>query len=432
MGNQGKPVVGIPRWLTTANLLGIVLAFTLAIPFGAHASHQGPPTGLVVAGRPVINASYAPTAAKLRWSDSALGTTEYALQRSTSSTFNASVVEVRIAKNTFEFWDETFTKVGTFYYRIRSISGADPSPFSNTATLVNSSGLALPAAAPSVPTELDGVVEGSGVRFSWKDNATTESFFRVERAAADAGAGQNLTWQWRGNVAAASGSGSRPSFLDTDPGAEPLYRVTAFNGKGSTRSYAFGPVHVVPGVDTQGVVSMINNLSSAVPTNLQSLVPSNLVPSDAVGTVNTIVSPFASTASGLTSAIPAASNVVSSVNALASQGQAIATGLASGVGPITSPWVSVATGLASGAAATVASVTANPTAGLPPVDQWVIWFSFRFGGTTYNPNLFLAPASCVPLNCAPPVTNPNFQCQPVPSADGIEYCFVIYTPTTRS
>jgi hypothetical protein len=422
MGNQGKPVVGIPRWLTAANLLGIVVAFTLAIPFGARASHQPAPS--LAIGARIVNPGYADTAIKIKWTDSAVGTTEYALQRSTSSAFNVSVIEWRIAKNTFEFWDETFTRVGTFYYRMRSIVGADPSGFSNTVTLVNNSALALPT-APAVPTELSAVQEGAGIRFSWKDNASNEAFFRVERAVAEEG--QNLTWLWRGNVSLASGSGTRASFLDTDSGVEPSYRVSVFNGKGSARSYAFGPVHAVPGVDTQGVMSMINNIGSAIP-GIQSLVPTNLtslVPSNAVGTVNSIVSPLASFATGL---------VPKDVTTVASPYASFATALVSAVGPVASPWVSAATAVASGAGTTVSSavasagsVIANPTSVLAPLDNIKIWIAVRFTGQDFylpSPNgLWLWPATCTPSTCPVPKNEPSFSC--TPTNVGLDYCIMI-------
>ena len=437
MGSPGKPTVGIPRWLTGANLIGIALAFTLAIPFGARATVQGPPTNLCVCARINPASGYAPTAAKLTWQDaSSATTTQYALQRSTSSAFNASVVEYRIAKNTFEFFDETFTRNGTFYYRIFSYVGADRSATaSNTATLVNGSTLGLPSSAPGVPDQLTAEAATNGVRFSWVDHSTTETFFRVERGTAAEGGSANATWEWRGNVLMASGSGSRVGFVDTDPGEGPMYRVTAFNGKGASRSYAFGPYPNVPGVNTSGVQSMVNQVASGVPTNVSSVASpfvsmatgvTSAIPSDINGTINGIVSPLASTASGLTSAVPAASNVVNSVNAIASPWLAVASGLTTLVP--SNPATLIPTVDASSAIATA-------TSAIPPVENWKLWIGLRFNFPPAPPsyifNQWILPTSCLSTSpiCNPPAS-PTF-CGPLPFVANLEYCYTLEIPTTR-
>jgi len=66
-----------------------------------------------------VCARLSPTAVRLTWSDPGALAQNYIIQRSTVEDFSSSAIEIRIAKNTLEFADETATYGVTFYYRSR-------------------------------------------------------------------------------------------------------------------------------------------------------------------------------------------------------------------------------------------------------------------------------------------------------------------------
>lgn len=431
MGNQGKPVVGIPRWLTTANLLGIVLAFTLAIPFGARASHQGGPTNLVVSRISSPN-GYAPTALKLTWQDpGSATTTKYQLQRARDAAFSQSVVSWVIARNTFEFWDETFTASAvTFYYRVWSYVGEDRSSTpSNRVSATNNTGT-VPPSTPAAPTFPATENAGQGVRISWQDNSSTETFFRIERGTAEAQS-QNLTWEWRGNAPYKAGSGTRTSWVDSDGVTGSYYRITAFNPKACdtsrpesntcARSNAIGYTAVgVPNV-VPSSIGIPSDLTSATAiaspfVSMATGISSALNPAGLQSSVNNIVSPLA----GATSLIPAPSGVASTVNAVASNASAIASNLIAATGAA-SPFVSSAQ-----------SVLANPTGLLPNLNNYGLFIGMRinnpgFPPQPFGPQIWLLPASCINNPSCPPPANPT-ACNPI--IPPFEYCYYIDTDPT--
>ncbi|MFP5356654.1 MAG: hypothetical protein ACLGIK_16190, partial [Gemmatimonadota bacterium] len=135
-GVQGLDSGGIPRWITGLTLAAILAALAVVVPAQVRASHTPSPTNLCVCFR------MSPTAPKLTWSDTAGSATiqGYILQRSRTADFTSAVIEIRIARNTFDFIDETIEFNTTFHYRVASYLGTDRSGWSNVVSATNGSG----------------------------------------------------------------------------------------------------------------------------------------------------------------------------------------------------------------------------------------------------------------------------------------------------
>lgn len=255
---------GIPRWLTVVNLLAILVALAIVVPQQGRATHTAPPENLRIIAR------LSPTTPKLVWSDPSQSLSQgYILQRSTTADFSSSVVEIRIARNTLDFVDETLTFNKTFYYQVRSITGTDRSNPSNVAIAYNGTGTA--PAKPAAPDDIRLASESGGLRVSWRNNATNEYGVWVQRS------GDNgTTWEIRASLSLNS-----TSYLDNDaPAGAPMYRIWTFNSGGLSPSYAVqfanASTPTVPGVPTVGVPSIpAIPTVPGVPTSILSVVPSN-------------------------------------------------------------------------------------------------------------------------------------------------------------
>ena len=347
---------GIPRWLTGINLAAILVALAVVVPIQVRASHAPSPTNLCVCFR------LSATAPKLTWSDAASAATiqGYILQRSKTSDFTSNVIEIRIARNTFDFIDETIESNVRLYYRVASYAGSDRSGWSNSVTGLNGTGT-YPG-KPATPTNLSIEAAGSGLRVSWSNPATNETGVWVQRSGDNA-----ATWEYRASLSANSSS-----FVDNDPPAgAPMYRIATFNSSGASFSYAVQYVNQnAPGVPTLGGIPQ--------PSVPQASVPG--VPT--IGPLPTIGNPTVPGVSVPPGVIP--SNPTA----------------------IASPWLNQ---IPSNPSTLVPSIPAVPTFRDPMTYRF--WIGLRIGSPQNQPvGMWILPVSCFGFGCPPPPTQPPTVC----------------------
>ncbi len=347
---------GIPRWLTAVNLLAILVALAVVIPTQVRASHTPAPEGLCVCAR------LSDTAPKLTWRDPSSLTQGYVLQRSRTLDFSSGVVEIRIARNTFDFVDETLTFSQIFRYRIASIVGTDRSAWSNDVGAGNPAGTA--PAKPAAPDNINVAQNPNGLRITWTNPATNETGVWVQRSG-DSG----TTWEFRASLSLNS-----TSYLDTDPPPGTVsYRIWNFNSGGLAPSYA------VQYVDPRVATPSVPNVQSLVPTNLTSatslatLVPTNLT-----------------SATSLVTLVP--TNLTT------------ATAIASATGIVTT--LATATSIVTAIPNPVTMIpTINPSTLIPDPEKLGAWIGIKEGFSgTYIQSIWLHPSRCrlAGATCAPP------------------------------
>jgi hypothetical protein len=118
------------------------------------------------------------TQIKLSWKDNSKGEDGYSIERSDASGQNFSEIK-QTAANATTYSDAGLTAGTTYQYRVKAISmqGAIPSDYSNTVTATTQSN-AVPAAPSTLAVT---VVSASQLKITWKDNASNETGFYLER-----------------------------------------------------------------------------------------------------------------------------------------------------------------------------------------------------------------------------------------------------------
>lgn len=259
---------GIPRWVSGANVVALVLGLVFFAPSPGTAAHAPPPENLCVCAR------LSATAPKLTWSDPSGLSQGYVLQRSLVADFSSDAIELAIARNTFDFADETRSFGARFYYRVASVAGGDRSPWSSVVVARNGRGTA--PRAPAAPDDVTVTPEEGGLRIGWLNQAINETGIWVERSG-DGG----TTWAFRATLSLNS-----TTYLDADPPtAGPTYRVWTFNAGGVSSSHEVtyaNASRVSPTVPSIGAIQpslpTIGLPSGLVPSTLptQGLIPSTL------------------------------------------------------------------------------------------------------------------------------------------------------------
>lgn len=69
-----------------------------------------------------------------------------------------------------------------YYFRVRAVTAAGPSPYSDSAPAQTQSGPPGPPAGPAAPTSLSAVAAAGAINLSWTDNASDETGFHCERS----------------------------------------------------------------------------------------------------------------------------------------------------------------------------------------------------------------------------------------------------------
>ncbi|HVL89457.1 MAG TPA: hypothetical protein VM841_04390 [Actinomycetota bacterium] len=389
-GVQGLDSGGIPRWITGLVFAAIVAALAVVVPAQVRAAHTPSPSNLCVCFR------MSPTAPKLTWSDTAGSATiqGYILQRSRTADFTSAVIEIRIARNTFDFIDETIEFNTRFYYRVASYLGSDRSGWSNVVSATNGNGT-YPT-KPATPSDLTLSNEGGGLRVSWSNPATNETGVWVQRSS-DNGA----TWEYRASLAMNS-----TSYHDNDvPAGAPMYRVATFNSAGASYSYSVQYVNQnAPGVPTVGPIA------PSIPAMSIPGFPSVGIPSVGFPTV-----PGFSVPPGL---IPSNPTAIASpwLNMLPSNPTAIASPwlnlIPSNPTAIASPWLNM--------------IPSNPATLVPTVRDpltYRVWIGLRFGSPQNQPvGVWILPATCFGFGCPPPSMQPPSNC--IGFRGALELCYL--------
>lgn len=197
------------------------------------------------------------TRAQLAWTDNSGNETGFEIERKTLGGTFAKVGEV--AGGVASYLDTSLTANTAYTFRVRAISVAGNSGYSNEASVTT-----LPL-APAAPSGLTATVQDGGkVRLTWIDGSFNESGFLLERKDGNgafqllAGLGENST-----------------TYTDTGraPGATYSYRVRATNAGGESpyANEATVTVNTPPGIPT----ALTANATSSLAIGLNWTVGSN-------------------------------------------------------------------------------------------------------------------------------------------------------------
>ena len=175
----------------------------------------------------------------LTWTDNATNETSYVVRRSVNGGAFAALATLaaNAGTGTMTYTDTTTTLGNTYAYQVQAINGVIVSAFSNTASVTV-------AAAPAAPTTLTATLQAAlgtapKIALSFRDNATTETGFGVERSV-NGGAFAAIT-----TLPAKTGTGT-VTYTDTAvaAGNSYAYRVRAVNGT-IVSAYSNTPATVV-------------------------------------------------------------------------------------------------------------------------------------------------------------------------------------------
>jgi FtsP/CotA-like multicopper oxidase with cupredoxin domain len=135
---------------------------------------------LVVQGLPAAPSNLTATLAagpqvNLAWIDNANNETNFVIERATNTGPFAQIAVV--GANIVTYVDSTVLPGTTYTYRVAAVNAVGLSPYSNTAQVV------VPG-APAAPTNLTAIILTAPVRvqLTWRDNATNETGFVIERS----------------------------------------------------------------------------------------------------------------------------------------------------------------------------------------------------------------------------------------------------------
>jgi len=130
----------------------------------------------------------------LNWNDRSQKEVRYDIQRATDNTFTAGLVTFSVPANTITYTDTTVANNSRYSYRVLAIGGlvGDTQVYLNTIgfptmsadSISNVQQVLIGAApgAPTAPTNLAATPQaGPQVSLTWRDNATNETGFSVER-----------------------------------------------------------------------------------------------------------------------------------------------------------------------------------------------------------------------------------------------------------
>ncbi|HNN12341.1 MAG TPA: multicopper oxidase domain-containing protein, partial [Anaerolineales bacterium] len=159
--------------------------------------------------------------ASLSWTDNANNETGFIIQRSTNG--GAFTQIATPAADVTSFIDTTVATGNTYTYRVAAANAAGNSAFSNTAQAV----FVTPPAAPSNLTLT--LQAGPQIRLTWRDNATTETGFIIQRSTNGGAFTQIATAPARNNT-------GNVNYTDTTiaAGNTYQYRVAATNTAGNS------------------------------------------------------------------------------------------------------------------------------------------------------------------------------------------------------
>ena len=155
----------------------------------------------------------------LSWTDNADNEDGYKIERKTNAVGSTFAQYATVGPNVATFADTGLTALSTFFYRVVGFNADGQSSYSNEA---NAKTLPNPPGAPNALTAT--ALSNTKIKLAWKDNASNEDGFKIERKTGAAGLFAEV-----GTVAP-----NVKTFTDTSLSAltEFFYRVRAFNAGG--------------------------------------------------------------------------------------------------------------------------------------------------------------------------------------------------------
>jgi predicted secreted protein len=160
----------------------------------------------------------------LAWTDNSTDETGLKIERCTGAGCADFTQIATVTANTTSYSNTGLSASTSYSYRVRATNAGGDSDYSNTATAVTQAAPVVPAAPTNLVTT---AVSKSQINLSWKDNATNETGFKIERCkgatctnfAQVATVGENVT-----------------SFANTGLTANTTYRfrVRAYNASGNS------------------------------------------------------------------------------------------------------------------------------------------------------------------------------------------------------
>ena len=137
--------------------------------FGAAPTPPAAPTNLTAAA-PVCNQ------VNLGWTDNANNEDGFKIDRSTDGTNFSQLTTV--GANVTSYSDTTVAATTQYWYKVKAYNGGGDSAYSNTATVTTPQCTGTPPAAPTIRRVTRG---RTNISFTWYDNATDETGYRVYR-----------------------------------------------------------------------------------------------------------------------------------------------------------------------------------------------------------------------------------------------------------
>ncbi|QKJ19370.1 multicopper oxidase domain-containing protein [Microbacterium hominis] len=191
----------------------------------------------------LLTASLPATGRKLvtvTWNDNSITETAFLVQRSTTGASWTTVgtipspLDQANGKGQRSFTDESSNGNTAYLYRVvaeNKVGYGGEFPSLTVTSVSNTRSVSAPATVPAAPTSLTATAQpGPAVSLTWRDNATNESGFEVQRSS-DNGA----TFSQVGVAPARTSTGS-VTFVDTTPAGSTsyVYRVRAVNVTGAS------------------------------------------------------------------------------------------------------------------------------------------------------------------------------------------------------
>jgi hypothetical protein len=198
---------------------------------------------------------------RLAWRDNATNESAFIIERSTDGTNFTQIATAPVRNNTgnVTFTDttvKTATTSMTYTYRVAAINPVGASAYSNTVSILVP--LATPPAAPTTLTAT--LKTGPQIGLSWKDNATNETGFVIQRST------DGVNFTQIGTAPALTATGT-VTFTDTAitksvANVTYSYRVAAVNGTG-TSAFSNTASAVVPALPAApGNFTVVNGANS--------------------------------------------------------------------------------------------------------------------------------------------------------------------------
>ncbi|HEX9117704.1 MAG TPA: fibronectin type III domain-containing protein [Anaerolineae bacterium] len=236
VGIPGTPVNYAPWFADNISLVlsqaatGRPGTFQIYLPalMGGSSAPAPKPTPVPPAAPTNLRATAAsPESILLQWDDKSNNEAGFQIERQSGAIWN--LVGTAVANQT-SYTDHGLTPAMTYSYRVRATGATGPSSYSNIATATTLP--PPPLALPAPPTNLQAAnTTSTSTYLTWQDNANNEAGFKLEMLLypgdfQEIGAGS----------LGANATGIQ--VVDLPPGAEMLFRITAYNAAGNSGSPA--------------------------------------------------------------------------------------------------------------------------------------------------------------------------------------------------